>query len=214
MLQSLMVVASIKDEKDLESVLEEKEDKDGDTQYIFQDSDSEESSSEDDFSLERSVFTISSITTRIPKGPKIPKEELGYLGSLGMKQIHGTPRLHFYLKIKTSKYDKPLKAVALMDTGSCATVLKSHFLPYTGIQSILEIKEVPEEYKEIQQQLLNVCCDSHDQFNHPAPLWKNLDFYVRLPLKRNEDINSTKATHSGMNLEDLKLARAECQATL
>ncbi|RYQ97353.1 hypothetical protein Ahy_B08g093396 isoform A [Arachis hypogaea] len=91
---------------------------------------------------------------------------------------------------------------------------KGQFLPFTGIQSILEIQEAPEEYKEIQQLLLNACCDSHDQFNHPAPLWKNPEFYVRLPFKKNEDINPTKATHSGMNSEDLKLARAECAALL
>ncbi|RYQ91778.1 hypothetical protein Ahy_B09g097809 isoform B [Arachis hypogaea] len=32
-------------------------------------------------------------------------------------------------EIKTSIYDKPIKAVALIDTGSCATVLKPHVLP-------------------------------------------------------------------------------------
>ncbi|RYR78438.1 hypothetical protein Ahy_A01g003250 isoform C [Arachis hypogaea] len=46
-----------------------------------------------------------------------------------MKQIDGTPRPHFDLKIKTSIYDKPTKAVALLDTGSCATVLRPHVLP-------------------------------------------------------------------------------------
>ncbi|RYR41952.1 hypothetical protein Ahy_A08g038396 [Arachis hypogaea] len=192
-----------------------------------------------------------------------------------MKQIDGTPRPHFDLKIKTSIYDKPTKAVALLDTGSCATVLRPHvlpkemwapisktftaansqitwlrvlgsylpdkdvlfgfdaffrthglhikptgltykgqFLPFLGMQSILEIQEAPEEYREIQQLLISACCDSHDQFNHPAPLWKNPEFYVRLPFKKNEDINPTKATHSGMNPEDLKLARAECAALL
>ncbi|RYQ98844.1 hypothetical protein Ahy_B07g086663 [Arachis hypogaea] len=96
------------------------------------DSDSEENSSEEDLPPKRSIFTISSIasiTTRIPKGSSMPEEELGYLGSLGVKQIDGTPRPHFDLKVKTSVYDKPIKAVALMDTGSCATVLKPHVLP-------------------------------------------------------------------------------------
>ncbi|QHN88716.1 polyprotein [Arachis hypogaea] len=220
--------SSIEDEEDLESVLEEQERKDRETEYVFQDSDSEE-----DLPPRRSIFSISSIasiTTRIPKGSSFPEEEeeLGYLGSLGLKQIDGTPRPHFDLKVKTSVYDKPTKAVALMDTGSCATVLRPHVLPKEmwapfskrlnyltqGIQSILEIQEAPEEYKEIQQLLLSVCCDSHDQFNHPAPLWKNPEFYVRLSFKKNEDVNPTKATHSGMNPEDLKLARAECAALL
>ncbi|QHO41480.1 polyprotein [Arachis hypogaea] len=131
MLQSLMDAASIEDGEDLESVLEEQEVKDGETEYVFQDSDSEE-----DFPPKRSIFSISSlappiasITTKIPKGSNFPEEELGYLGSLGMKQIDGTPRPHFDLKIKTSIYDKPTKAVALLDTGSCATVLRPHVLP-------------------------------------------------------------------------------------
>ncbi|QHO48460.1 polyprotein [Arachis hypogaea] len=267
MLQSLMDAASIEDGEDLESVLEEQDVKDGETEYVFQDSDSKE-----DFPPKRSIFSISSlappmasITTKIPKGSNFPEEELGYLGSLGMKQIDGTPRPHFDLKVKTSIYDKPTKAVALLDTGSCATVLRPHVLPkemwapisktFTAanseiftinliskqpldwrylqarslgseyweatsqtkmfwMQSILEIQEAPEEYREIQQLLISACCDSHDQFNHPAPLWKNPEFYVRLPFKKNEDINPTKATHSGMNPEDLKLARAECAALL
>ncbi|RYQ92832.1 hypothetical protein Ahy_B09g099081 isoform D [Arachis hypogaea] len=131
MLQSLMDAASIEDEEDLESVLEEQESRNGETQYVFQDSDSGGSSSEEDLPPKRSIFSISSIasiTTRIPKGSSIPKEELGYLGSLGIKQIDGTPQPHFDLKVKTSIYDKPIKAVALMDTGSCATVLKPHVL--------------------------------------------------------------------------------------
>ncbi|QHO48453.1 polyprotein [Arachis hypogaea] len=128
MLQSLMDAASIEDGEDLESVLEEQEVKDGKTEYVFQDSDSKE-----DFPPKRSIFSISSlappmasITTKIPKGSNFPEEELGYLGSLGMKQIDGTPRPHFDLKVKTSIYDKPTKAVALLDTGSCATVLRPH----------------------------------------------------------------------------------------
>ncbi|QHO18906.1 polyprotein [Arachis hypogaea] len=127
-----MDVTSIEDDEDLESILEEQQSKDHETQYIFQDSDSGGSSSEEDLPPKRSIFTISSIasiTTRTPKGSNTPIEEFGYLGSLGMKQIDGTSRPHFDLKVKTSIYDKPIRAVALMDTGSCATVLKSHVLP-------------------------------------------------------------------------------------
>ncbi|QHO29176.1 uncharacterized protein DS421_7g222970 [Arachis hypogaea] len=94
MLQFLMDAASIEDEEDLESVLEEQESKDGETQYVFQDSDLGGSSSEEDLPPKRSIFTISSIasiTTRISKGSNIPKEELRYLGSFGIKQIDGTP---------------------------------------------------------------------------------------------------------------------------
>ncbi|RYR41950.1 hypothetical protein Ahy_A08g038395 [Arachis hypogaea] len=82
----------------------------------------------DDWSEEDYKADLSAIAM-IPKGSNFPEEELGYLGSLGMKQIDGTPRPHFDLKIKTSIYDKPTKAVALLDTGSCATVLRPHVLP-------------------------------------------------------------------------------------
>ncbi|RYR56601.1 hypothetical protein Ahy_A05g022296 isoform C [Arachis hypogaea] len=46
-----------------------------------------------------------------------------------MKQIDGTLRPYFDLKVKTSIYYKPLKVVALMNTGFCATVIKAHVLP-------------------------------------------------------------------------------------
>ncbi|RYR28093.1 hypothetical protein Ahy_B01g052201 [Arachis hypogaea] len=49
--------------------------------------------------------------------------------------IDGTPRPHFDLKVKTSVYDKPIKAVALMDTGSCATVLKPHRDYFSGCKA-------------------------------------------------------------------------------
>ncbi|QHO56831.1 polyprotein [Arachis hypogaea] len=119
--------SSIENEEDLESVLEEQEVKDGEIEYVFQDSDSEE-----DLPPKRLIFSISSvappiasITTKIPKGSNFSEEDLG---SLGMKQIDGTPRPHFDLKVKTSVYDKPTEAVVLMDTGSCATVLRPHVL--------------------------------------------------------------------------------------
>ncbi|XP_015954004.1 uncharacterized protein LOC107478378 [Arachis duranensis] len=87
MLQSLMDAASIEDEEDLESVLEEQEVKDEEIEYVFQDSNSEE-----DLPPKRSIFSISSvappiasITTKISKGSNFSEEEIGYLGSLGMK---------------------------------------------------------------------------------------------------------------------------------
>ncbi|RYQ98015.1 hypothetical protein Ahy_B08g094089 [Arachis hypogaea] len=58
------------------------------------------------------------------------ESEGDYEADLSAKaMIDGTPRPHFDLKVKTSVYDKPIKAVALMDTGSCATVVKPHVLP-------------------------------------------------------------------------------------
>ncbi|KAH0729906.1 hypothetical protein KY289_001094 [Solanum tuberosum] len=44
---------------------------------------------------------------------------------------------------------------------------------------------------------------------HDKPLWLNEEFFIRLPFKRNENINPTRASHSGMNLEHLQLAKKE-----
>ncbi|KAK9044315.1 hypothetical protein V6N11_072626 [Hibiscus sabdariffa] len=60
------------------------------------------------------------------------------------------------------------------------------------------------------------CSDSHDEFlsNCHHPLWKNDEFFVKLPFKKNEDINPTKASHSGMNPDHQRLAEAECKELL
>ena len=40
-------------------------------------------------------------------------------------------------------------------------------------------------------------------------LWKNPNFFMHLPLKKNKDVNPTKANHWGMNLNHLALAKQE-----
>ena len=37
------------------------------------------------------------------------------------------------------------------------------------------------------------------------PLWKNTQFFIKLPFKLNKDVNPTKAIHPGMSSTDLKL---------
>jgi len=59
-----------------------------------------------------------------------------------------------------------------------------------------------------------MCADSHDLFRYPKPLWKNEEFFVQLPFKLIEDINPTKAIHSGMTPSDRKAAFEECQKLL
>jgi hypothetical protein len=59
-----------------------------------------------------------------------------------------------------------------------------------------------------------LCADSHATFHHPSPLWKNQQYFIKLPFKLNEDINPTKATHSGMTPDDLKLSQEECSQLL
>lgn len=40
-------------------------------------------------------------------------------------------------------------------------------------------------------------------------LWDNTNFFIRLPFKKNEDVNPTKASHLGMNPEHYALAIQE-----
>jgi hypothetical protein len=43
-----------------------------------------------------------------------------------------------------------------------------------------------------------------------SSIWQNPQFFIKLPFKLNEDINPTKASHSGMNHEHKMLAQEEC----
>ncbi|MED6142429.1 hypothetical protein PIB30_113603, partial [Stylosanthes scabra] len=126
MLQSLQDAISLQDDDDFEDILEEQSQKDEDTQYVLHMSDSDTCSDQTDD--EDEYRPIHAVTTILPQ-KWITQEELGHLGSIGLKQIDNTPRPHFNLKVKASKYDRPVKAVAFLDTGSCATIVKPHMLP-------------------------------------------------------------------------------------
>ncbi|RDX86622.1 hypothetical protein CR513_32028, partial [Mucuna pruriens] len=86
---------------------------------------------------------------------------------------------------------------------------KREFKPFSKILKIFSVQE-DDGTKEIKNKLLSMCADSHESFPHPNPLWKNEDFFIRLPFKLNEDINPTKATHPGMSPSHLLLAKQEC----
>ncbi|XP_060210578.1 uncharacterized protein LOC132637517 [Lycium barbarum] len=71
--------------------------------------------------------------------------------------------------------------------------------------------------KEIEKQLVeHSCADSHKEFMGKCkkPLWLNEEFFIKLPFKKNETINPTKASHSGMNPDHLQLAKRECEELL
>ena len=87
---------------------------------------------------------------------------------------------------------------------------KQMFLPYTDTLRLYTLSETPSPYSHISQKLLEFCPESHSQFHHPSPLWKNEKFFIHLPFKLNEDINPTKASHPGMSPSDLLLAEQEC----
>ncbi|KAH9716884.1 hypothetical protein KPL71_021620 [Citrus sinensis] len=92
--------------------------------------------------------------------------------------------------------------------------VKSMFKPFTNILKLYNLSETPQSYQDISTKLLSFCSESHSEFTHPNPLWKNKSFFIKLPFKLNEDINPTKATHPGMSPSDLLLAQQECSQLL
>ncbi|KAH9657971.1 hypothetical protein KPL70_023296 [Citrus sinensis] len=92
--------------------------------------------------------------------------------------------------------------------------VKSMFKPFTNILKLYNLSETPQSYQDISTKLLSFCPESHFEFTHPNPLWKNKSFFIKLPFKLNEDINPTKATHLGMSPSDLLLAQQECSQLL
>ncbi|KAH9780659.1 hypothetical protein KPL71_008162 [Citrus sinensis] len=92
--------------------------------------------------------------------------------------------------------------------------VKSMFKPFTDILKLYNLSETPQSFQDISTKLLSFCQESHSEFTHPNPLWKNPSFFIKLPFKLNEDINPTKATHPGMSPSDLLLAQKECSQLL
>ncbi|KAH9649269.1 hypothetical protein KPL70_025920 [Citrus sinensis] len=92
--------------------------------------------------------------------------------------------------------------------------VKSMFKPFTNILKLYNLSESPQSYQDISTKLLSFCPESHSEFTHPTPLWKNPSFFIKLPFKLNEDINPTKATHPGMSPSNLLLAQKECSQLL
>jgi hypothetical protein len=76
------------------------------------------------------------------------------------------------------------------------------------------ISDVLAPLKHITNKLKLLCVDSHANFQHPSPLWKNEEFFVKIPFKLNEDINPTKVTRPGITPDDLKLNKEECSQLL
>ncbi|KAH9769495.1 hypothetical protein KPL71_012023 [Citrus sinensis] len=118
------------------------------------------------------------------------------------------------LQILPSKFQRPIPVIVLIDTGAQRSMLNPHLLP-------LEYwTDYEEHFKAVNGKLFTTSLitkkpiESHSEFTHPNPLWKNKSFFIKLPFKLNEDINPTKATHPGMSPSDLLLAQQECSQLL
>ena len=76
---------------------------------------------------------------------------------------------------------------------------------------------LPNTFEEIKLKIiLTSSANSHSEFLLKCPnlLWKNPDFYISLPFKKDETANSTKANHLGMNPDHLKQVVDECSQLL
>ncbi|KAH9752342.1 hypothetical protein KPL71_014650 [Citrus sinensis] len=142
------------------------------------------------------------------------------------------------LQILPSKFQRPIPVIGLIDTGAQRSMLNPHILPseywtqseehFKAVNgklfttSLITKKTIGIQIfpncviwtKDISTKLLSFCPESHSEFTHPNPLWKNKSFFIKLPFKLNEDINPTKATHPGMSPSDLLLAQQECSQLL
>ncbi|KAK9045324.1 hypothetical protein V6N11_059209 [Hibiscus sabdariffa] len=93
---------------------------------------------------------------------------------------------------------------------------KQMFKPFVDISRLFLVQPTEEIKLLLEGLKARSCAESHEDFLSKCdhPLWNNPEFYVKLPFKKNEDVNPTKASHTGMNPEHQNLAEAECNELL
>ena len=134
-------------------------------------------------------------------------------------------QVHFLL----DTYSRPIPVIALFNTRAAATILHPKILlqefwllhhqmfkAVNGETFLITLKS-----KSILIRIFPTLTIKHQVhipseflLKNPNPLWKNPKFFIYLPFKKNEDVNPTKASHRGMNLEHLALATQELSTLL
>ncbi|KAH9769354.1 hypothetical protein KPL71_011964 [Citrus sinensis] len=141
----------------------------------------------------------------IPPDPEIVTQIVP-VGMIGKKMMFNHSeeenQKRKYLKLRHLEDPKPFEAVLNWQTQNARA----------QNETLVDIHKKP--FQDISTKLLKYCPESHADFHHPNPLWKNPHFFVQLPFKLNEDVNPTKATHPGMSPFDLVLAQKECSQLL
>ena len=90
---------------------------------------------------------------------------------------------------------------------------KQHLLTWPQVPHLFSV----DPFDSLRIQIIKDCCaNSHSEFllKNPNPLWKNPNFFIHLPFKKNEDVNLTTASHRGMNPEHLVLAKQKLSTLL
>ncbi|KAK9047703.1 hypothetical protein V6N11_053539 [Hibiscus sabdariffa] len=75
---------------------------------------------------------------------------------------------------------------------------KQMFKPFVDISRLFLVQPTEEIKLLLEELKAKSCAESHEDFLSKCdhPLWKNPEFYVKLPFKKNEDVNPTKASHT------------------
>ncbi|KAK9008527.1 hypothetical protein V6N11_075416 [Hibiscus sabdariffa] len=123
------------------------------------------------------------------------------------------PAPHVPVSIYLGKCDKPTDVIAFIDTGAAKTIMNPDILlakwwkPHTRRFSTASNDEFVTRLisKPITIQFFPGCSVITTVLGSRLP-----EFYIKLPFKKDKDVNPTKASHTGMNPEYQKLAEAEC----
>ena len=86
---------------------------------------------------------------------------------------------------------------------------KNHFRLLVEISSLFSCTD---DFVWITEEITSQsCAENHTKFLQKCskPLWFNEEFFIKLPFKKNEDVNPTKATHFGMHPDHQQLVEQE-----
>ncbi|KAH9686193.1 hypothetical protein KPL70_014278 [Citrus sinensis] len=212
LIQHLQQSSILSENEEVESIFSEQSEKDDHTAFILTDL---TDSDPDDIFVISTIQEINHIRPTLP-GPSVK------------------------ISVIPSKIHKPVSVIGFLDTGAQRNLpdkdlligfdilqlvknlfitptgikFKQMFMPYTDVLCLYILSDTTPPYTSISQKFLELCPENHSQFTHPSPLWKNDQFFIHLPFKLNEDVNTTKATHPGMPPSDLTLAKQECTQLL
>ncbi|KAH9649400.1 hypothetical protein KPL70_025972 [Citrus sinensis] len=209
LIQHLQHSSLLSENEDVESNFSEQSEQDDQTAFIIS-----ESSDSEDISVISTVQNVNHVST-------IPRPSLKML-------------------ILPSKFHKHIPVIGFLDTGADTSMIDPSIRPsdywephsklFRAVNGetfettlitkkpidtlrLYTLSETPCPYSHLSHKL-EFCPKNHSQFHHPSPLWKNEQFFIHLPFKLNEDINPTKASHSGMPPSDFLLAKQECSQLL
>ncbi|PKI36379.1 hypothetical protein CRG98_043231 [Punica granatum] len=155
------------------------------------------------------------------------RQDICYMAAVdieGINLVNSVP--HVPVSIYTFKYATPIKVIVFLDIGAAQTIMNPEVLGSALPRKVVVIGwDIITKVNKLRMTLEGVCFKLYFQPYVQTPrlfiaqedevkqILSEL-FFVRLSFKKNDDINPTKASHSGMNPEHQKLATAKCAELL